>query len=93
MILARPTLHPLIGCCLFTASALADPVGKSDGIAIKGAVSAAGIAPEPGGDRVVIAYQRDVKPLDGDYGFARLIIPSDNAAGRAVSPIASIEVK
>jgi DMSO/TMAO reductase YedYZ molybdopterin-dependent catalytic subunit len=51
------------------------------------------IAPEFGGDQAIIAYQEAGKPIDGADGFARLIIPGDKAAGRAVSAITSIEVK
>jgi DMSO/TMAO reductase YedYZ molybdopterin-dependent catalytic subunit len=51
------------------------------------------IAPEFGGDQAIIAYEQFGKPLEGADGFARLIVPGDKAAGRAVSAIASIEVK
>jgi DMSO/TMAO reductase YedYZ molybdopterin-dependent catalytic subunit len=50
------------------------------------------IAPEFGGDQAMIAWQQDGKPLEGN-GFARLIVPGDKAAGRAVGAIATIEVK
>jgi DMSO/TMAO reductase YedYZ molybdopterin-dependent catalytic subunit len=168
MIRARLPLLSLIGCCLVTASALADPGTRSENIAIKGAVdhprtitlddlrreprtaeavllhtghgavsgtftgvslwtllqeagitldpakkndlvhhvvivtgadgygavlSAAEIAPEFGGDQAIIAYEEDGKPIEGDKGFARLIIPGDKAAGRGVGSVASIEVK
>jgi len=56
-------------------------------------LSLAEIAPEFGGDQAIVAYQEAGKPLEGADGFARLIIPGDKAAGRAVSAIASIEVK
>jgi len=51
------------------------------------------IAPEFGGDQAVIAWQQDGKPLESGEGFARLIIPGDQAAGRAVGAITTIEVK
>lgn len=51
------------------------------------------IAPEIGNDQAMIAWQQDGKPLDGEHGFARLIIPGDKAASRAVSAITTIEVK
>ena len=51
------------------------------------------IAPEIGDDQAVIAWQQDGKPLDSDHGVARLIIPGDKAASRAVSAITTIEVK
>ncbi len=51
------------------------------------------IDPEFGGDQAIIAYEKDGKPIEGADGFARLIVPGDKAAGRAVGAIASIEVK
>ena len=51
------------------------------------------IAPEIGDDKAVIAWQQDGKPLDSERGFARMIIPGDKAASRAVSAITTIEVK
>jgi DMSO/TMAO reductase YedYZ molybdopterin-dependent catalytic subunit len=51
------------------------------------------IAPEFGGEQVIVAYQMDGKPIDNGGGFARLILPGDKGAGRAVSAIASIEVR
>jgi len=56
-------------------------------------LSLAEIAPEFGADQAVIAWQQDGKPLAEAGGFARLIVPGDKAAGRAVSAIATIEVK
>lgn len=56
-------------------------------------LSLAEIAPEFGGDQAIIAYQESGKPLDSGDGFARLIVPGDKAAGRAVGAIATIEVK
>jgi DMSO/TMAO reductase YedYZ molybdopterin-dependent catalytic subunit len=51
------------------------------------------IAPEFGGDQAMIATAHDGTPLAGPDGFARLIVPGDKAAGRAVENIATIEVK
>ena len=56
-------------------------------------LSLAEIAPDIGGDQAVIAWQQDGKPLESGQGFARLIIPGDKAAARAVSAITTIEVK
>jgi DMSO/TMAO reductase YedYZ molybdopterin-dependent catalytic subunit len=56
-------------------------------------LSLAEIAPEFGADQATIAWQQDGKPLAEAGGFARLIVPGDKAAGRAVSAIATIEVK
>jgi DMSO/TMAO reductase YedYZ molybdopterin-dependent catalytic subunit len=56
-------------------------------------LSLAEIAPEFGADQAVIAWQQDGKPLAEAGGFARLVVPGDKAAGRAVSAIATIEVK
>jgi DMSO/TMAO reductase YedYZ molybdopterin-dependent catalytic subunit len=66
-------------------------VTGSDGY---GAVLSLGeIDPEFGGDQAIVAFAQDGKPLDEKSGFARLIIPGDKTAGRAVSGIATIEVK
>jgi len=51
------------------------------------------IAPEIGDDQAMIALAQDSKPLQNGQGFARLIIPGDKAASRAVSAITTIEVK
>ena len=50
------------------------------------------IAPEFGDDRAMVAWQKDGKPLENG-GYARLIIPGDKAASRAVAAITAIEVK
>jgi DMSO/TMAO reductase YedYZ molybdopterin-dependent catalytic subunit len=55
--------------------------------------SLAEIAPEFGGNQAVVAFQESGKVLEGGNGFARLIVPGDKAAGRAVSAVATIEVK
>jgi DMSO/TMAO reductase YedYZ molybdopterin-dependent catalytic subunit len=51
------------------------------------------IAPEFGGEQAIIAYQVDGKPIENGGGFARLIVPGDKGAGRAVSAVTSIEVR
>jgi DMSO/TMAO reductase YedYZ molybdopterin-dependent catalytic subunit len=51
------------------------------------------IAPEFGGDQAILAYQVDGKPIDTGGGFARLIIPGDKGAGRAIGAVTSIEVR
>jgi DMSO/TMAO reductase YedYZ molybdopterin-dependent catalytic subunit len=56
-------------------------------------LSLAEIAPEFGDDQAMIAWQKDGMPLESGEGFARLIIPNDKAAARAVSAITTIEVK
>jgi DMSO/TMAO reductase YedYZ molybdopterin-dependent catalytic subunit len=56
-------------------------------------LSLAEIAPEIGGGQAVIAWQRDGKPLENGQGFARLVVPGDKAASRAVNAVATIEVK
>lgn len=56
-------------------------------------LSLAEIAPEFGADQAIIAWQQDGKALEGSDGFARLIVPGDKAAGRAVGAVTIIEVK
>jgi len=51
------------------------------------------IDPKFGGDRAMIAYAKDGKLLSKDRGFARLIVPTDKSAGRAVFGIASITIR
>ncbi len=51
------------------------------------------IDPEFGGDQAIIAISQDGKPIGDRGGFARLIIPGDKAAGRAVEAVTSIEVR
>lgn len=50
------------------------------------------IDPEFGGDKAFIAYEKDGKFLDDKYGFARLIIPGDYSAGRAIDGVTTIEI-
>jgi len=54
-------------------------------------LSAAEIDPEFGAEQALLAYERDGKPLAGP-GFARLILPGDKSAGRAISGVTSISV-
>jgi hypothetical protein len=57
------------------------------------AVVAAGeLAPQFGGEQVIVAYKQDGQFLGAD-GFARLIVPGDKAGGRAVANIVRIEVR
>ena len=56
-------------------------------------LSVAEIAPDFGGDQAIVAYQEAGKPIEGADGFARLIVPGDKVARRAVGAIATIEVK
>lgn len=56
-------------------------------------LSVAEIDPKFGNDRAIIAYTRDGKPLAQGRGFARLIVPTDKSAGRAVFGIARITVR
>jgi DMSO/TMAO reductase YedYZ molybdopterin-dependent catalytic subunit len=66
-------------------------VTASDGYAT--VLSAAEIDPEFGGERAIIAYAKDGKPLTDERGFARLVIPTDKSAGRAISGVVSITVR
>lgn len=46
------------------------------------------------GEHMIIAYERDGKPLGNDESFARLIIPTDKyIADRAVKRVNKIEIK
>jgi DMSO/TMAO reductase YedYZ molybdopterin-dependent catalytic subunit len=66
-------------------------VTSSDGYST--VLSAAEIDPEFGGERALIAYAKDGQPLSDQRGFARLILPSDKSAGRAISGVATITVR
>jgi hypothetical protein len=66
-------------------------VTGSDGYAV--VLSVGEIDPKFGGDRAIIAYSMDGKPLRHGRGPARLIVPTDKAAGRAVSDVVSITVR
>jgi DMSO/TMAO reductase YedYZ molybdopterin-dependent catalytic subunit len=66
-------------------------VTSSDGYAT--VLSAAEIDPEFGGEQAIIAYAKDGQPLTDKRGFARLILPADKSAGRAISGVATITVR
>lgn len=66
-------------------------VSSSDGYST--VLSTAEIDPEFGGERAMIAYVKDGQPLTDKRGFARLIIPTDKMAARAISGVASITVR
>ena len=66
-------------------------VTGSDGYQV--ALALAEIVPDFGGEPVLVAYQRDGKPLGSDEGMARLVVPNDKRGGRYVSNIIRIEVR
>lgn len=73
--------------------ALADAVllvKASDGYQV--AVSAAAVAMDPKGERYLLAFRRDGKPLDEKLGPARLVIPGDPKHLRWVRMIKSFEL-
>jgi len=51
------------------------------------------ILPDFGGQPVLVAYQRDGKPLGSEEGMARLVVPNDKSGGRFVDHIVRIEVR
>jgi DMSO/TMAO reductase YedYZ molybdopterin-dependent catalytic subunit len=66
-------------------------VTSSDGYTT--VLSAAEIDPEFGGERAIVAYAKDGQLLTDKRGFARLIFPADQSAGRAISGVSSIIVR
>ena len=66
-------------------------VTSSDGYST--VLSVAEIDPEFGDERAIIAYAKDGQPLSDKRGFARLILPADRSAGRAISGVARITVR
>lgn len=66
-------------------------VTSSDGYST--VLSVAEIDPEFGDARAIIAYAKDGQPLSDKRGFARLILPRDKSAGRAISGVSSITVR
>lgn len=66
-------------------------VASSDGYST--VLSVAEIDPEFGDDKAIIAYAKDGQPLSDKRGFARLILPADKSAGRAISGVSSITVR
>jgi DMSO/TMAO reductase YedYZ molybdopterin-dependent catalytic subunit len=51
------------------------------------------IDPQFGGEQALIAYAKDGRLLNDRRGFARLILPADKEAARAISGVASIAVR
>jgi DMSO/TMAO reductase YedYZ molybdopterin-dependent catalytic subunit len=66
-------------------------VSSSDGYTT--VLSVAEIDPEFGGERAIVAYAKDGQLLTDKRGFARLIFPADQSAGRAISGVSSITVR
>lgn len=66
-------------------------VTSSDGYST--VLSVAEIDPEFAGERALIAYAKDGKLLTDKRGFARLIVPGDKMAARAISGVATITVR
>jgi len=66
-------------------------VTGSDGY--EAVVALAEILPDLGGQPVLVAYERDGKPLGPDQGMARLVVPRDKRGGRYVSNIVRIELR
>jgi DMSO/TMAO reductase YedYZ molybdopterin-dependent catalytic subunit len=66
-------------------------VTGSDGY--QAVVGLAEILPDFGGQPVLVAYERDGKPLGPDQGMARLVVPRDKRGGRYVSNIVRIELR
>lgn len=62
----------------------------SDGYAT--VLSAAELDPEFGGEQALLAYEKDGRLLAGP-GFARLILPADKSAGRAINGVVSISIQ
>jgi len=93
----------LLWSLLQDAGIRTDPANKNDllrhSVSVTGTdgysvtLSIGEIDPEHGGDQAILAFEKDGAALAPKEGFSRLIIPGDKAAGRAVSAIASIEVK
>lgn len=50
------------------------------------------LAPQFGGEQVMVAYAVNGEPLNQSTGFAEIIAPGDKAGGRAVNTIVRIEV-
>jgi len=66
-------------------------VTGSDGYQVT--VALAEISPDFGGEVMLVAYQRDDRPLGPDEGMARLVVPHDKRGGRYVNNIVLIEVR
>ncbi len=65
-------------------------VGATDNYQVT--VGMAEITPDFGHEQVILAYNRDGKPLAADEGAIRLIVPGDTLAGRWVANVNSIVV-
>lgn len=65
-------------------------VTASDGYAV--ALSEGEIDPNFEGKSVILAYEKDGKPLDPAQGI-RLVVPGDKHGGRAVHDVVKIEVQ
>lgn len=50
------------------------------------------IAPQFGGEQIIVAYAQDGVPFNASSGFAKLIVPGDKTGGRAVSMIVRVRV-
>jgi DMSO/TMAO reductase YedYZ molybdopterin-dependent catalytic subunit len=66
-------------------------VTGSDGY--EAVVALAEILPDFAGQPVLLAYERDGKPLGADQGMARLVVPRDKRGGRYVSNVVRIELR
>jgi DMSO/TMAO reductase YedYZ molybdopterin-dependent catalytic subunit len=66
-------------------------ITSSDGYQVT--LALAEVIPDFGGESVLVAYQRDGKPLGPEEGMARLVVPHDKRDGRYVSNIARIGVR
>ena len=56
------------------------------------AVSAAAVAMDPKGERYLLAFERDGKPLPDDQGPAKLIIPADPMRVRWIRMIDGVDL-
>lgn len=65
-------------------------VGATDGYQVT--VSLAEIAPQFGNQKVILAFERNGRPLSQSEGAVRLIVPGDYLAGRWVTNVNSIVV-
>jgi DMSO/TMAO reductase YedYZ molybdopterin-dependent catalytic subunit len=96
---AGPLLYDLVSAAgVKTGTSVKNDVLKkaivvtgSDGYAI--AISFGEIDPRVANKKVLVAYEQDDQALPAKDGFARLIVPGDNFAGRYVSNVVKIEVK
>jgi DMSO/TMAO reductase YedYZ molybdopterin-dependent catalytic subunit len=51
------------------------------------------IDPEFGAEPVLVAFERDERPLGDDQGLARLVVPGDKRGGRHVNRLVHIEIR